>query len=448
MNRGVRIVEVASPFVWIWTIAGCGPPEIGPPPGPPPGARGTPMHRSPPMTPIAMPIPRPAAPDQSAMPEVVRANNALAVELYRALRARPGNLLIAPPCVTTGLAMLRAGARGETADEIDRALHRRGPLPDGGVAAMLGQVNADGPDATFQVRLASTAWLQQGYPIREDFHRALRATFAVAEDPLVDFVGHPDRAAALINDWIARRTGGKIDDVVSSESVRAPARMVLTSALYFRGQWVETFFEEATHDAPFHSSPASEITVRMMSLHSYIKTLSYADRGTYRVVSIPCGRGAFSMVIFLPDAIDGLDAMESALGAEGIEADLARLKRPDEIRLKLPRFRLRTSDDLIGALRSLGIARAFDRPRADFSGINSRRSDLFLSGVRSSTFIDVDEKGIEAAGVTWVVAADSFGDEVPEVVVDHPFLYAIRDDRSGILLFLGRVVDPGTDKSW
>jgi serpin B len=218
--------------------------------------------------------------------------------------------------------------------------------------------------------------------------------------------------------------------------------MVLTSALYFRGNWVEPFHEESTTDAPFHVSRSETVTVPMMYQHSYRGIFGYADLGAYRVVSLPCGHGAFAMVVFLPQSVDGLGAVEAMLTPNALEAVWPRLKRPEEIEIRLPRFRLRTSRGLKPALEGLGISRAFDSSRADFSGINGKVNDLSVRNAMHDSFIDVDEKGIEAASASEFISVDAFGDVPPVVVIDHPFFYLIRDTRSGCILFTGRVVNP------
>ena len=220
-----------------------------------------------------------------------------------------------------------------------------------------------------------------------------------------------------------------------------PTKMVLTSALYFRGNWVEPFHEESTSDAPFHVSRSETVSVPMMYQHSYRGIFGYADLGSYRVVSLPCGYGSFAMVVFLPKSIDGLGEVEAALTPDALEALWPKLKRPEEIEIRLPRFRLRTSRGLKPALEGLGISRAFDS-RADFSGINGKTNDLFVRDAMHDTFIHVDEKGIEAAAASEFISVDAFGDVPPVVVIDHPFFYLIRDTRSGCILFAGRVVNP------
>jgi serpin B len=385
---------------------------------------------------------RPAQADRASLPEVIKANNAFALDLYHAMRRQPGNIVVSPACLTPGLAMLRAGARGETAAEIDRALHRSGAFPAGALAALIQDLNADGPDRSFQVRMADAVWFQEGYPIEDAYRAMLRDVFALDDEPRVDFSGGPDRAARRINAWVAARTGGKIAGTLTSEAVAPPTRMVLTSALYFRGNWADGFDADRTREAPFHVSRSETVAVPMMHQHTSTKAHGYADLRSYQVLSLSCGQGAFAMVVFLPRSVDGLGELEAAFTPEVLEAVWTKLKYPDEMDISLPKFRLRTSRGMTPVLEELGISRALDRSRADFSGINGKANDLFIAAAEHNTYLDVNEDGIEAASSTEYIAADSFEDQPPVVVADHPFFYLLRDVRSGCIVFMGRVVNP------
>jgi serpin B len=428
MSRTSMIERIALVLLASSAAAGCGPPPIGPPPWTPP-----PMGSLPPPTnvqPVSLPLHRPAQADRAALPEVVKANNAFAVDLYRAMRSQPGN-------------MLRAGARGETAAEIDRALHRTGTFTDRALAALIQDLNFGGPEGLYQVRLAEAVWVQEGYPIVDAYRATLHDVFALDDERRLDFTGYPDEAAGAINAWVSRRTGGKITNVVGPGAVAAPTKLVLTSALYFRANWVERFYHEATGDVPFHVSRSESVTVPMMHQDSYLQNYGYADLGSHQVVSLPCGNGAFAMVVFLPRSIDGLGALETALTPEALDSTWPKLKKPEEIKISLPRFRLRMSQGLNPVLETLGVSRAFDRSWADFSGINGKTNDLFVSSAIHDTYIDVNEEGIEAAAATEHISVDAFGeDKPPVVVIDHPFFYLIRDSRSGCIVFMGRVVNP------
>ncbi len=393
-------------------------------------------------TAYAADAPAPARPT-AGLPAVVKANNAFAVELYHKLRSEPGNILVSPACLTAGLGLLRAGSRGETASEIDRILHQSGALQDGALAALIQDLNADGGQNSFHIRMADAVWVQQGYPLLDAYRATLHDVFALDDDRQVDFTGRPAEAAQAINDWVSNRTGGKIQDIIRPEAVAAPTKLVLTSALYFRAGWTAKFDPSSTHDAEFHVTRSRSVTVPLMNLHSYQSAHGFLDAGSFQVLSMSCGRGAYAMAVLLPKQVEGLHDLETTLMPETLDALWPKLKTPEEILISLPRFRLRTSRALKPVLAELGLSRAFDPRRADFSGINGRTADLFVNTANHETFLDIDEEGVEAAAFTEIISTDAYGDDQPpNVVVDHPFLYLIRDTRSGCIVFMGRVVDP------
>jgi len=242
---------------------------------------------------------------------------------------------------------------------------------------------------------------------------------------------------------VSNRTGGKIAGVIQPEAVAAPTKLVLTSALYFRGNWTDGFYRPYTRDAVFHVTRSRSVTVPMMSKTGYLKVHGFLDAGPFQVLSLPCGEGAYAMAVLLPKQVEGLGDLEATLTPQALDALWPKLKTPAEIRISLPRFRLRMSRTMQPVLKALGLTRAFDRERADFSGINGRSGDLFVKSAIHETFLDVNEEGIEAAAFSGVISVDGSRDEPPPVVtVDHPFLYLIRDTRSGCIVFLGRVINP------
>jgi serpin B len=191
------------------------------------GSSATPRHAERPRMKVQLvelPLHRPDRADRTALPGVVQANNAFALDLYHRLRSEPGNLLVSPACLTAGLGLLRAGARGETATELDRVLHRTVTLPDRPLATLIQDLNADGQDNAFQIRLANTIWVPRNYTLLDDYRAALRDVFAIDDDRRVDFDGHPDEAARAINAWVSKRTAGKITGVISPERVAAPTK--------------------------------------------------------------------------------------------------------------------------------------------------------------------------------------------------------------------------------
>jgi serpin B len=389
-----------------------------------------------------LPLHRPEKADRTALPDVVKANNAFALDLYHKLRSEPRNLLTSPACLTAGLGLLRVGARGETAAEIDHVLHRSGAFEDRALAAFVQDLNSDGEGRDFQIRLANAVWVQGGYQLLDGYRAVLRDVFALTDDPRLDFNRDPAQAARAVSAWISDRTGGKISRAISPEAVAAQTKLVLTSALYFRGRWTEGFYRPRTKEELFHVTRSRSVTVPMMHQSSLDGTHGYLDGGSFQVLSLSCGRGAFALDVLLPKKIDGLGDLEAMLTPEMLAGLWPKLKQPDEMIISFPRFRALSSAALERVLHELGLARAFVRNTADFSGINGRAADLFVTAATHESFLDVNEEGIEAAAYSGVISKDGDGDPPPVVRADHPFVYLVRDTRSGCIVFLGRLVDP------
>jgi serpin B len=263
---------------------------------------------------------RPEHADRVALPAVVKANNTFAVDLYRELRSKPGNILVSPASLTVGLGMLRAGARSETAAEIDRVLHRPGAIRDLALAALIQDLNADGEKQSYQIRSADAAWVQQEYPLLDAYRTTLRDVFALDDDRQVDFTSHPAEAARSINACVSDRTGGKIREILRPEDVTAPTKLVLTSALYFRAGWTERFDSPSTREAEFHVTRSQSVTVPMMHLQSYRSVHGFLDAVSFRVLSLSCGQGVYAMDVLLPRDVEGLHDLEATLTPEMLDA--------------------------------------------------------------------------------------------------------------------------------
>ncbi len=391
----------------IVALTGC---ERAPTPGRP--ARRSPAP--PPGAPATLPLFRPIVAGREDLPAVVDANNAFALALYHKLRTRPGNLLVSPACLSAGLAVLHSGARGETARQMARVLHLPDDLarPDRAFAALIQDLNADAEDFSYQIRLANALWIQEGYPRIDSYRATLRDVFATEGNP-VDFTGHPEDACRVINAWTESRTGGKISAMLRPADLHPRTRMALTSGLYFRANWREFFAKEVTRPAEFRVATGETIEVPMMNQHSYSLVHRYYDGGSFQALGLPCGSGEeFEMQVLLPREVDGLTDLEASLTPEALGLWGARLRNPEEIIIGLPKFRIRADLSLDRVLSELGMPLAFDG-RADFSGINGKAGDLFLSSARHATFLDVHEEGIEAAAAMSVTSPDAFGEEPP-----------------------------------
>jgi serine protease inhibitor len=365
--------------------------------------------------------------------QVIAGSNSFAFGLLREAPARGGNVFVSPLSVSMALGMTMNGARGDTRTEMAATIGFGGMAPDDVNASYRSLVDLlRGLDRTTDMRLANSVWYRQGFPIDASFLDQTRASFD-AQVAALDFA---DPAAKdRINAWVKQGTGGKITRIV--DEITSDDVMFLVNAVYFKGRWVKPFDRSATRDETFHRSGASPVTVRMMT--SAEGTFGYARGTGWQAVDLPYGNGAFTMTVVLPDSGVGTAALAAGMDAAAWSALTGSL-HPTGISVRLPRFRLEYSGDLVDPLDRLGIHRAFGAG-ADFTGMSaSRGHELFVSEVKHKTFVDVNEEGTEAAAATSVgVGVTSLP---PTITVNRPFLVAIRERFSGTILFLGRIEDP------
>lgn len=383
-----------------------------------------------------------------------RGCNAFAVDLHRRLAAtrEGGNVLASPASIYLAMAMARVGARGETAIEMERALHLPGSNLEeisgsiGGLVSVLtrpaeggGPAGADTASA-YRMSIANALWGQEGRRLEPSFVETLASAFG-SEHHEVDFIGDAEAARREINRWTAERTQGRIEEIVPPGVLGSATRLVLTNALYFKAAWFHPFNGGATSDGPFYvgggESPAAVPTMRMR------ERFRYAEDERVQVVELPYSTGDVSALVILPKERNGLAAIERTITAEELDRWMTGEKEDRSVDLQLPRFRFTSEFDLGATLQAMGIRRAFT-DAADFSGI-TREEALQISAVLHEAFVAVDENGTEAAAATSVaitLTAIPAPVEPVAVHVDHPFLFVIRHDATGAILFLGRVADP------
>jgi serpin B len=379
--------------------------------------------------------------DQKA---VVEGNNAFTVALYGQLRNQDGNLFFSPESISTALAMTYAGARGDTASEMAKTLHFTLP-PERlhpAMGALLSDLNA--PHKGYQLRAADALWAQQDYVFLDDFLKLNKRDYGAGFNQ-VDFKGSTEAARLTINQWIEQKTNDKIKDLLQPGVLDSLTKMVLTNAIYFKGDWLTPFPKDWTEDDDFHLSPARNVKAPLMHLN---EGFDYFDGGTFQALAIPYESGDLSMVVFLPKDVGGLPAFENSLTASNMKQWLDQLHWVPIVILTLPKFKMTRQFGLAGTLSAMGMPRAFDANAADFSGMSGNR-ELYISAVIHKAYIDVDEKGTEAAAATAVIMRGPtampprFQPPPPPVFrADHPFIFLIRDNRSGGILFMGRVTDP------
>jgi serpin B len=378
------------------------------------------------------------SPDQT---ELVQGNNAFAVELYGQLGRQTGNLFLSPASISTALGMTYAGAAGNTAAEMQKALHFTLP-PDRLHAAMgtlLKGLNA--PHPGYQLRVADALWAQEGEQFLPAYVALTNANYAAGFHP-VNFAKVPEKVRVTINQWIEKQTEDKIKDLLQPGVVTADTRLILTNAIYFKATWESQFEKAQSLEGDFHLSSAQ--TVRATLMHREGR-YSYFNGGTFQALEIPYKGAELSVLVFLPNDPGGLPAFEQSLDPSKLKQWLGQLHSEPKVILTLPKFKMTREFELGNALNALGMKQAFEPNVADFSAMNGKR-DLWISAAIHKAYIDVDEQGTEAAAATATVMKSlAMPTQRPEPIVfraDHPFFFLIRDNRSGGILFMGRLADP------
>lgn len=388
--------------------------------------------------------------------------NNLAIDLLVHAAKPEENTALSPYSIQMALAMTYAGAAGETRTQMARVLHYPPNDPNvlrsfsalqdtlselttrtGKIAAQSKKLG--GPSEPIVLTMANRLFGQRGYDFRPAYLKLLKDTFDAPLEVL-DFIKDPGGAANHINGWVAKQTRERIRNLIPPNALNKDTRLVLANAIYLKAPWAEEFKQSATQPGPFHLTGGQSVNVPMMMRQD---SFGYGKRDGFVAVTLAYAGGDLQFLVLLPDTAAGLPNLESRLTAE-LLMDCARLKS-EEIILYLPKFKLEPPlFALRKTLEALGMESAFDIPQgsANFDGIAPKRPNdyLYISDVFHKTFVEVDEKGTEAAAATAVVmmrATAHFDKPKPiEVRIDHPFLFAVQHRPTGACLFIGRVTDP------
>jgi serpin B len=373
-------------------------------------------------------------------------SNAFGLELYRRLRTQPGNLVLSPASVSLALAMAWGGARAQTGEQMRQVLHFEGTpeqimQASGALARQL-----QDPGQPIRFRIANRLFGEKTYAFEQAYLDATRAAY---DAPLqaVDFRHGAEPARQQINAWVEQQTAQRIRDLIPPGGVDADTRLALVNAIYFLGDWEVPFEQRATQPAPFFTAPGVKKDTPTMHRQD---TLRFVQQDGLKALELPYKGRSLSMLLVLPDPIDGIGALEQSLDAGRFER-LVQGLQPQPVRVALPKFEINpaASQALSGALQGMGMRLAFDRRQADFSGIADPPDPadrLVLSQVFHKAFVRVDEQGTEAAAATAAIMVGAAAMRPPqrmaEFIADHPFLFFIRDNASGLILFQGRVAEP------
>ena len=389
---------------------------------------------------------RVASPQVAAgdMTKQVQGDTAFALDVYQQVRGKPGNLFYSPHSISICLAMLYAGAKGNTEAQMAKALEY--VLPQASLHPFFNKLDLDlasrgkGKKAAdgkaFRLNIVNATWGQKGYTFLTPYLDTLALNYGSGLRVL-DFSADPEGSRKTINRWVEQKTEQRIKDLLPGGSIGPLTRLVLTNAIYFNAAWLKPFEEKDTKKKVFHLDGGG--TVTMPTMHGKLDQSSYAKGAGYEAVTLPYDGNELSMVVIVPDK-GTLATFEKGLTAAVLKGILDKMKFTKVV-LSIPKFEFEHELNLAKALKALGMTDAFGMG-ADLSGINGKK-DLFVTGAFHKAFVKVNEAGTEAAAATAVVADLGSVPKYVPLEVDRPFIFLIRDHATGAVLFVGRVANPG-----
>ncbi len=378
---------------------------------------------------------------------LIKATNTFAIELYHQLSKPEENLFFSPFSIFTALSMVYAGARGSTANQMEKTLHI--PLEQHhfhrALKKLLRILGSEETNKDNELSIANLLCVKEGYDLLEKFLWSIEDNYNAPIWKLNFSLVR--ESSAKINNWVAEQTKGKISNII--DSIDPEMRLILINAIYFKGMWENTFDKNFTKEENFTLASGEKIMVPMMR---QTRNFTYLDDDKFQILEMPYKGTLISgttkrvnMVIFLPKQFNKLPLIESQLTFEKMEVYVSELREQymQRVRVFFPRFTIQISYKLTKALSDLGLALVFTK-NADLSAI-SKEPVIFISDVIHKAFVEVNERGTEAAAVTAIsVVGASIGPrkEPPVFRADHPFIFLIQDSQTKTILFIGKVMNP------
>ncbi len=417
--------------------------------------------------------------EAGAQPAVlaVQAGNSFAIDFYKHLAKdeSAGNLFFSPYSISTAMTMVQEGARGQTAQEIGnvlgfpKAARRTGPdsqlipwqtsLIHTGLAEIDGRlVQHVDPQAQAQLITANALWVEKTYGLSPNYVNTLSQHYKTGGAFEVDFIGDAEAQRQRINQWVLQQTQGLIEDLLPEDSIDDQTRAVLTNTIYFKAVWPESFTKAITHKADFHLADGKKIQTLTMTqpkadwcrYGAFIAQGEVAPKGEFdlrqpgkdgfQVLEMPYKGETTSMLLIVPQDPAGLSRIESLLTPEAISQWAGQLEK-ETVSIYLPKFKMQAEYKLKEHLSQMGMSSAFAPGKADFTGMQASPGALCVGEVYHKTFLDVNEVGTTAAAATAVRMIEMSGGGL-SFQANRPFLFMIRDNKSGTILFMGRVTDP------
>jgi len=377
---------------------------------------------------------------------VVEGNNMFAFKLFHQVQGgTTGNQFYSPFSISTALAMVYAGARNETALQMSQTLNFDPSEKFHSEYKHLLSELHEGANGKIKLNIANGLWAQKDFKFLNSYFDIVKSNYN-SELKNVDFKDNTEREATRndINAWVERNTNNKIRNILSQGDLNAMTRLVLVNAIYFYGDWATPFKKELTKTKDFTLIDGTKATVPFMNLGD---RYNYYEDSKIQALEIPYQDNKASMVILLPNTTDGIAELGKSLDYKYYQEIIESLQITD-VSLSLPKFKMDFKFELGGTLSQMGMPLAFSPDGADFSGMTGSR-DLYISKVIHQAFIKIDEVGTEAAAATAVVMSMGMSQHHVEPKIfnaDHPFVFLIKDNSTGSILFIGAIMKPEVSK--
>lgn len=368
-------------------------------------------------------------------PGLIKGNNEFALELYQQIKSDKENVFFSPYSISAALAMTYAGARGESEKQMSKVLHfelnqQRFHPKYRDLLTYIGELNAGD---SVELRTAQAMFAQKEYVFLDSYFNLVKAYYG-SELQMVDFKNELEKSRLTINDWVAAQTKNRIENLIAQGMITELARLVLVNAIYFKASWDKGFDAKETFSGNFYPTPESPVKADFMKRED--KYLYRMDEDL-QLVEIPYSDSTLSMLIFLPKDAAAMQKAENLLQMESTYTYWLSEMKETKVKILLPKFRVTSEFELSEVLKKMGMPHPFSNS-ADLSGITGK-NDLMIDKVIHKAFVEVSEQGTEAAASTAVVIRQKNGMVVPEVNVNRPFLFVIKEKKYGSILFMGRV---------
>ncbi len=380
-----------------------------------------------------------SGPEPTTVHELVNCSNEFSFEMYKQLAKDKSqeNIFFSPYSITTALGMAYEGARGDTAREMAHVLNFPAENETRWSMMKSFQEYFNSISDSYNLSTANAYWLKENQNLLETYKIAIESYY-LAHGEELDFVGDPTGSAETINIWVEGQTNGKIPNLIDPNLITPETYLVLTNAIYFKSDWEHRFNPLATHLRQFYLPDGEEIETGLMNLNNWSIEFNYTSNDDDQLLQLPYKNRELSMYVILPYEND-ISSLESRLDYSYLKSLMENMTSQN-VNIFMPRFKFEQKYELKKMLCDMGMSEAFSN-RADFSGMTDTAS-LKISNVVHQSFVAVNENGTEAAAATAVIMNPTGAPHLPYFYANHPFIFLIRHEATGQILFMGKVGNP------